>query len=116
MKDGDILPPEIMARREDWQEGVSIYMRQRTVGEGTRMVAPVTWVECGEGYMRPPLITLRIQQAQQLMDELWQCGLRPTEGTGSAGSLAATQAHLKDMRAIAMNLLDMGPQEIPASG
>lgn len=38
--------------------------------------------------------------AQQLMDELWHVGLRPTEGTGSAGSLAATQRHLSDMRAI----------------
>lgn len=38
-------------------------------------------------------------------DELWRCGLRPTEGTGSAGSLAATQAHLKDMKAIAFSRL-----------
>lgn len=37
---------------------------------------------------------------QELMDSLWQCGFRPTEGTGSAGSLAATQAHLKDMRTL----------------
>jgi hypothetical protein len=40
-----------------------------------------------------------------LMDQLWQCGLRPTEGTGSAGSLAATERHLKDMREIAFGLL-----------
>ena len=33
-----------------------------------------------------------------LMDDLWQCGLRPSEGTGSAGALAATQKHLDDMR------------------
>ena len=39
------------------------------------------------------------------MDELWRCGLRPSEGTGSAGSLAATERHLKDMQAIAFDLL-----------
>ncbi len=43
--------------------------------------------------------------AQQLMDELWYVGLRPSEGTGSAGSLAATQSHLKDMRAIVSKLV-----------
>ena len=40
-----------------------------------------------------------------LMDELWQCGFRPSEGSGSAGSLAATERHLRDMQAIAMGLL-----------
>jgi hypothetical protein len=34
-------------------------------------------------------IEISHKQAQQLMDELWRCGLRPSEGTGSAGSLAA---------------------------
>ena len=50
-------------------------------------------------------LTLNDRQAQELMDELWQCGLRPSEGTGSAGSLAATERHLKDMQRIAMGLL-----------
>lgn len=36
--------------------------------------------------------------AQQLMDDLWRCGLRPTEGKGSAGQLTATEYHLEDMR------------------
>lgn len=48
----------------------------------------------------PPTLQLRGETAQYLMDQLWQCGLRPTEGTGSAGSLAATQRHLDDMRAL----------------
>ena len=47
-----------------------------------------------------PMLRLGIQQAQQLTDELWQCGLRPTEGAGSAGAMAATQRHLEDMRTL----------------
>jgi hypothetical protein len=39
-------------------------------------------------------------EAQSLIDELWVIGLRPSEGTGSAGALAATQRHLEDMRAL----------------
>ena len=50
-------------------------------------------------------LTLTDGQAQELMDGLWRVGLRPSEGAGSAGSLAATERHLKDMRHIAMGLL-----------
>lgn len=46
------------------------------------------------------------------MDELWTCGLRPSEGTGSAGSLAATERHLKDMQVIAMGLLKKDGVEV----
>lgn len=38
--------------------------------------------------------------ALKLMDDLWVCGLRPSEGSGSAGALAATERHLGDMRRI----------------
>lgn len=34
-----------------------------------------------------------------MMDELWREGFRPKD-IGTAGHLAATQEHLKDMRAI----------------
>lgn len=47
-----------------------------------------------------PSIDLEETQSQFLMDRLWECGLRPTEGSGSAGSLAATQRHLEDMRTL----------------
>lgn len=106
MIDGDILPVEAMARREDWSDGVSIYLRQRTVGVGTAVARPVVFERLAFDFaIVEPMLRLGIQQAQQLMDELWQCGLRPSEGTGSAGSLAATERHLKDMQAVAMGLL-----------
>ena len=36
--------------------------------------------------------------AQQLADDLYRCGVRPSEAAGSAGAMAATQEHLKDLR------------------
>lgn len=47
-----------------------------------------------------PFLELHPDTAQKLMDQLWQCGLRPTEGTGSAGAMAAVQKHLEDMRTL----------------
>ncbi len=45
-----------------------------------------------------PTFFLEPKAAQELMDDLWSCGLRPSEGSGSAGALAATERHLEDMR------------------
>lgn len=57
--------------------------------------------ECTEvpvGEITPVAMQLRNNQAQDFMDKLWAAGLRPTEGKGSAGALAATERHLQDMR------------------
>ena len=58
-----------------------------------------------EGMLVDPFMVMPLETAQLLMDELWNCGLRPSEGTGSAGSLAATERHLKDMKTIAFHAL-----------
>lgn len=55
-----------------------------------------------------PTLTISSESGQQLMDDLWQAGLRPSEGTGSAGALAAVEKHLTDMRIIAFNRLKIG--------
>jgi hypothetical protein len=33
-----------------------------------------------------------------LVDELWICGVRPTEAAGSSGAIGAVKYHLEDMR------------------
>ena len=67
---------------------------------------PLTMRKVEQGEMLgAPTLELRKAEAQALMDELWRVGLRPAEGSGSAGSLAATERHLKDMQTIAMGLL-----------
>lgn len=55
----------------------------------------------------PPTEVITNTAAQMLMDELWNCGIRPSEGTGSAGSLKATENHLDDMRKIAFKKLNI---------
>ena len=97
---------EVMARKESWSKGVSIHMR-----DGGSIASPAMFRPADEGAVASPLVTLSIQSAQQLMDELWHCGLRPSEGVGSAGSLRATEYHLSDMRAIAFKEAGIEPRE-----
>lgn len=74
--------------------------------DGERAVMrPAVIERVGDGAIVQPTMRISPDAAQGLMDSLWQCGLHPTEGCGSAGSLAATERHLKDMTTIAMGLL-----------
>ena len=52
-----------------------------------------------------PLVHLSPHAAQKLMDDLWTCGLRPSDGTDNLGQLQATQQHLADMRRLTFSRL-----------
>lgn len=97
---------ELMARLEHFNRGVSLYARIKRDGASS-IAKPIIFEDQDPSLTVNSFITLDMNQAQSLMDELWQCGLRPTEGTGSAGSLAATQKHLEDFRKIAFKGLDI---------
>lgn len=85
------------AQRAPFGRGIAIYMSQ-VIGDELFVANDVVLSKAIEGEMSRPMVDLDLTAAQQLMDELWLCGLRPTEGSGSAGSLAATERHLADMR------------------
>ena len=82
--------------------GIGLYIDRDVAdraGCGT-LVGPLKF-EYREPYVidtAPPPITLGTTEAQALMDSLWSVGLRPTEGSGSAGSFAAQGEHLKDLQ------------------
>lgn len=67
---------------------------------------PITWIPLQDSMMTAPMFRLGQGDLQHLMDELWHVGIRPSEGTGSAGALAATQAHLKDLQSIISKLME----------
>lgn len=98
---------ESMVRRESWNYGVNLYMRKVDKYGSEIFAKKVEFMEDGDKRYTEPMLNLNIQEAQLLMDELWRCGLRPTEGTGSAGSLRATEKHLADMRKIVMKKLNI---------
>ena len=84
---------EARAMAAHWNKAVDISIR-----EGDCFAIDLELTQKKEGEFIKPTCSIPWQAAQTLMDDLWQCGLRPTEGTGSAGALKATQSHLEDMR------------------
>lgn len=99
------------AQREFWNAAISMHIASRDEAGRVQVCEQMTLSPpLASDFAAPfePALRLRVEEAQALMDELWGVGLRPSEGTGSAGSLAATERHLKDMQRIAMSLLKIG--------
>src|SRR3990167_6817446 len=64
-----------------------------TPDEGIGYVTQMIFEKKTPGEIVESSMTLTLEDAQVLMDDLWNCGLRPTEGTGSAGALAGVTKH-----------------------
>lgn len=101
---------KIRAQSAPWQNAIILYLER---GERERyakrqVVSSMTFEELDDGavFHDAAIVAISNDDAQALMDDLWHGGLRPTEGSGSAGSLRATEKHLKDMREINTKLLD----------
>jgi len=72
--------------------------------------AGIQFHKVAEGAFGPgPAFRVSPEDAQLLMDSLWECGLRPQAGAGSAGQLDATRDHLADMRRIVFQKLRIEP-------
>jgi len=98
-----MIERRLFCRKEAiFEDNISFFLRER--GDGYVALAKPIIMERQEEkdicVMPDPTFVLRPEEAQALMDSLWTCGLRPSEGSGSAGAMAATQKHLEDMRTL----------------
>jgi hypothetical protein len=95
------------AERRDYAERIAIFARVKQ-GEKYFYPKPTVWEEQGGGLsVDEPLLILATEDAQRLIDELWQAGLRPTQGKQSEGVMSAQASHLEDMRALAFAKLNV---------
>lgn len=95
-------PLEIRATSSPWWRGVDILLRQGTA-YGVKVLMEVK----EPGAVVDPTVRISVDEAQTLMDDLWRCGLRPTEGAGSAGAMRAVERHVDDLRKIAFKAMDI---------
>ena len=92
-----------------WGNNVRIAITRKAENSDKIEVAKFEFSEIGHACMYPDdsILPILPECAQVLMDDLWGCGIRPTEGAGTAGSMAAAQKHLADMRAIVSKSLNI---------
>lgn len=110
----------LRAQLRDFGTDISLALLSNDPVSGKYAVAePAVMRVHDDGELITPAFHLSRAAGQVLMDDLWAAGLRPTEGAGSAGALAATQAHLKDLQQLvewAYNPENAGPAVIQMSG
>jgi len=95
-------PIRIKIARNQFGEGYMVaIIGERSAKDRSLSVAePIEMKYIKEGGLIKPALDISFQAAQELIDNLWDCGLRPSEGSGSAGAMLATQRHLQDMRSL----------------
>jgi len=89
----------VRARLANWLDTIEFVGWEKFPGY-TAVAQPVTLKTEDDpySYQISPMFEMTRENAQKLMDDLWECGLRPSSGAGSVGQLAATEYHLEDMR------------------
>lgn len=94
-------------QRNPAYRGISLYITDDTAQPAGRVAVAtnITFESTHEALIPQPLTTLELNEAQELMDELWNCGIRPTDGAGSAGAMHRAEMHIADLRKIAFKAL-----------
>ena len=100
---------KVHAENRFYADAIAIHIYERLQNGDISLLSGLQFTTHHEAEIVEPqeAIQLPRETAQQLMDALWQCGLRPSEGSGSAGALKATENHLKDMQDFSRRLLGM---------
>lgn len=84
--------------RRPWSNFFDLYILEIRNGVVVTNAVNISLADVTPGAEVSPVLSLTQTDMQSLMDQLWSCGVRPTEGQGSAGAMAAVQEHLKDLR------------------
>jgi hypothetical protein len=93
-------------QRSPFGRGLSLFISTKSDQESKICIADnLVFKTVPNHSILEPLTQLDMNEAQELMDELWHCGIRPTEGAGSACAMRATENHLADLRKITNKLL-----------
>ena len=84
---------QFYATNNVFADSIALYMRN-----GKLRATKVEFEEMEPGVVREPVMNLQPEEAQELMDQLYSCGIRPSKERGSAGQLDSVKYHLEDMR------------------
>lgn len=95
----------IRTKFEAWNDQVGFQISCKTSGQ-LGYAKRIEFEERKEGEYIGETFRISTHETQALFDELWRLGFKPKDGTGSAGQLLATEAHLGDMKTVAFKLLD----------
>jgi hypothetical protein len=99
-----------VSHRGGFADFLSVWIRTRWSRPPMMMIAdPLIIKEIKQGEFCEPCFNLTKDAAINLMDELWQRGVRPTAEIRDKEAIELVKAHLADMRIIVWNRLNIKP-------
>lgn len=88
---------DVFCSSDKFGRDVRIY---RKCADTAWLAKPIEWVKRERGSVSSPCFNLEADEdAQSLMDALWNAGVRPSNGEGNVGMIGAMKDHLADLRA-----------------
>lgn len=89
--------------------GIVVYPVLTQLNIGNYYAKSIEWEPVKEAVAvsAPDCVTFRLEPtaAQVLMDDLWQCGVRPTEGHYTTGQVNAQDKHIQHLHEVTTRLL-----------
>lgn len=89
-----------------WNDDYAFFLG-RAEGGRRSIARDFTFEDVNVGINPEPSFALDHDMAQQLVNQLWDAGIRPSQGKQSEGVTAAQGRHLEDMRAITFAKLNV---------
>lgn len=90
---------KVRAQAVNFRDAVEFIIRQKQSDGKIALAEPIIMKSHNPPFLHcPPTFSLSLTSAQILMDDLWNCGLRPTEARDGNEVIAAIKAHLADVQ------------------
>lgn len=82
-----------------WDDfGYWVRVSAKNSSGGVFVAEPLAFREYQTGDISPPTLKIDRQECQELLNELWMHGFRPTTGEIDGREIGAVNRHLSDMR------------------
>jgi len=94
-------------QRDIWSGAIAMHMADKT-DAGFSAARQIVFSKLDIGSYADPVVKLSPEEAQGMMDALYEAGVRPAAAAGSVGQLKAVAYHLEDMRAL---VFKRGPKQ-----
>lgn len=92
---------EIFVQDQPWALNLGVWLVERRADGSKGVAAPVVFASLPAGASAPPSLSLSREAAQDLMNRMWQLGIRPLDGEGTLAHVGAMQEHIEDLRRVA---------------
>lgn len=93
--------------RQPFNDKIGIHCGEKKPDGTWSAATSITMTALKTGEVSPgPFMELDYTDGQQLMDELWNAGVRPSDSRDLSGQISAMKAHMSDLRRLVFKSAD----------